>query len=928
MRKPIWVFLTITLPQILILAVLGKIFSVISPLMNMGQVADWYSFGVVILLFIVATAVYAILCLVRKKEIVPWFGMAVFSVCVPVVYASLVMRGSLIPSSVPSWMMFDLEPVIVLEALTVPALAYAMLLTVFWLTPKRGETKIINDVVFAICIPFAWYLFFVALVPMINGSSEFLEHTLLIVFVLSSIAFLFFLTRVVFIFLSRKPDFWKKLILPFVLIFPLLGLTLNLSTYGPFGNFSHPGFFIAAAICGALLILPEWEKPKIRLMIFLGKMLLLPYTVYFFLIFLPYMPIAIPAIIAVGSGFLILTPIFLFLIHIRSLHIDLCYLRQHYSQRKALAAGVLLTLVLPLSITAFYYGDKVNLAKAMTVAVNPSYQEGQPVRVNRNGIKRTLDHVEQNTSRDEFILPVFSQQTPLLSAWYRYIVTDNLTLSRDKEALIRQVILGESPEETLRPQQTAPVRLHGVKVESTYDTSEKAWRSWVHLTLTNSHFSMAEYKTDFILPEGCYVSNYYLVVEGEKKYGLLTDKRAAEWIYRQITTTKRDPGLLRYVGNNRLELRVFPFSSDETRLTGFEIIHKEPAVLSVDGNVIELAVERMDAPIQLTGAVYLPASAKEILQTVTRDNEWFFLVDISDSKKADAYLKRTEAFVRQQNLGINDVHVIAVNDNVWKVQVQDNALKVQKGVPKGGGFYADKAIKSILYKNFTETNSTRPVIVLVTNNLENAIIRDDLDLWQAALPEGDVLYHLNAMGDLLSYNLQPLVNQTGEKTNAIESIPVLAWPNPQNPQAYVPDNGQADVISTADSAQNGSADGSRTSWETAVLQRAEYLEAVLHPENKTEKQFNLVKGSLASGILSPYTAYIVLENEAQENMLKEKQKQILAAKSDYDLGENLSEETVMSEPGFIVMALLFVGGLLLLKRRARRKLNHACVKNL
>ena len=74
MRKPIWVFLTITLPQILILAVLGKIFSIICPLMNTGQVADWYSFGAVILLFVIATAVNAILCLVRKKEIVPWFG--------------------------------------------------------------------------------------------------------------------------------------------------------------------------------------------------------------------------------------------------------------------------------------------------------------------------------------------------------------------------------------------------------------------------------------------------------------------------------------------------------------------------------------------------------------------------------------------------------------------------------------------------------------------------------------------------------------------------------------------------------------------------------------------------------------------------------------------------------------------------------------
>lgn len=911
MKKPLWVLITITLPQLILLAALGRIFSVIRPSLDLWQTGGWKVFGAVILLFVVAITAYAVLCLVRKKEIVPWFGAIIFSVEVPLIYVSIFLRDRLVPDSVPNWMMFDLEPVIVLEALTVPALAYAMLLSVFWLTPRKGETKIVNDVVWAVSIPFCWYLFFVVIIPWLNGSDQIFEHATLILFVLSSVAFLFFLTRIVFIFLNRKPDFWKKLILPVVLIFPLLGLAINLSFYGVFGNFSHPGFFVAATVCGVLLILPEWENPRVRLLIFLGKMLLFPYTIYFFLVFLPYVPVAIPAIVGFGMGFLILTPTLLFLIHIRSLHIDLCYLREHYSIRKAITTGVLMGLILPLGITASCYSDRANLGKAMTAAVSPSYQNEEPVRVNRNGIRRTLSHIEQNTDRANFILPVFSQQTPLLSAWYRFIVTDNLSLSSDKVKLIRQVILGEDADQPDNRQTSTTVVLNEVTVESSYDANEKTWHSWVHLTLQNTGVPLAEYLAEFKLPEGCYISNYYLDVNGERKFGLLADKRAAEWIYQQITSVKRDPGLLRYIGNDKLELRVFPFSVNETRNTGFEIMHREPAEFSLDGKTVRLAGEQLEEPVILNGAVYLPASVKEELQSVVRENEWFFLVDCTDSDKIETYLKRAEAFIRERSLEPDMVNVFAVNDNLWKVQVQDDGLKVAKGASTGGGFYACKAIKTVLFRNYTENSPARPVFVLVTDDLKNTVMRDDFDLWQAALPEGNEVYHLELPGDLSVYQMGSFIDQTGQKVKEITARPVLAWPNPQKPQAYLSEKPEADIIPAAESI--GTAP--RTSWETAVLHQAEFFNAILHPEKKTENQFQLVKSSIASGILSPYTAYIVLENEAQENMLKEKQKQILAAQSDVDLGDNLAEETVMSEPGLLVMAVLFMGIVMLKKKK-------------
>lgn len=791
-----------------------------------------------------------------------------------------------------------------------------MLLSVSWLTPQKGETPIVNDIIWTISIPCVCYIFFTIVIPWVNGSGEILRHALLILFVLGSIAFLFFLVRLIFIFLCRKPDFWKKLIIPAVLVFPLLGLALNFSLYNVFGNFSHPLFFIAAAACGVLLILPEWEKPRLRLLVFLGKMLMLPYTVYFFLVFLPYVPLAIPAILAVGTGFLILAPTLLFLIHIRSLNIDLSYLRQHYKIRRVLAAVVLLVLVIPLGVTVFYYRDRVNLGKAMANAVNPSYQNAEPVRVNRNGVRRTLAHIEQNTGRNGLSLPAFTGQTPLLSAWYRFIVLDNLSLSQDKADLIAQVILGDTPVKPGASVATQEVQLLDIKVRSAYDASEKAWRSWVDLTLENSSvWSMAEYRTQFTLPEGCYISNYYLYVNGEKKFGLLADKRAAEWIYRQIITVNRDPGLLRYIGNDRFELRVFPFQAYETRLTGFEVIHKEPAVITIDGRTVELVGESLEEPVVLDRAVYLPASSKKGLESVTRENRWFFLVDISDKEKIDLYLKRAETFIRDRNLNRNAVEVIGVNDNLWTVQFGEEGLTIQKDVAWGGGFYADKAIKTVLYRT-PVSNETRPVFILVSESLQNAILRDDLDSWQAAVPEGDELYHLDASGGLIAYSMKDFDATKGSKIQDIKPVPVLAWPSRQNPLAYVPDDGRASVIVMEENADDSVL---QTIWEKGVAQKVQYIQAITHPEKKTENQFQLVRNSIASGILSPYTAYIVLENEAQENMLKEKQKQILSAKTDYDLGESLGEETVMDEPGLLVMAALFMAALLVKNRKGHRR---------
>jgi hypothetical protein len=67
--------------------------------------------------------------------------------------------------------------------------------------------------------------------------------------------------------------------------------------------------------------------------------------------------------------------------------------------------------------------------------------------------------------------------------------------------------------------------------------------------------------------------------------------------------------------------------------------------------------------------------------------------------------------------------------------------------------------------------------------------------------------------------------------------------------------------------------------------------------------------------MTPYTSYLVVENQAQKNALLRKQKQVLSSKKSFDLDDDSSE---MSEPGFVILSLL-VGVLLFLKYKRNRK---------
>jgi Ca-activated chloride channel homolog len=80
----------------------------------------------------------------------------------------------------------------------------------------------------------------------------------------------------------------------------------------------------------------------------------------------------------------------------------------------------------------------------------------------------------------------------------------------------------------------------------------------VEQTFRNHTDRRLEAKYVFPVPKGASVNKFTMWVDGKETKGELVEAAKARDVYNQIVRRTQDPGLLEYVGNNLLQLRVFP----------------------------------------------------------------------------------------------------------------------------------------------------------------------------------------------------------------------------------------------------------------------------------------------------------------------------------------------------------------------------------
>ncbi|UYZ64791.1 MSEP-CTERM sorting domain-containing protein [Hymenobacter weizhouensis] len=935
--NPRWLWLLNTLPILVLLALLGAEYRVIRTQLPPESRLLWQWFGAALVGLASLHAAYAAWLTRRRARLTSAYALAALGLYIAFLYAYGHSLGQLLPFSLPRWLVAGDLPFYA-GTFLMPTLAHAAAVLVLRLTPDDRPHRALPSFGVALAVPVGWYGFAQVVLPLWRGYHRLSGHVLVVVLIAGTLVFLLALARGVYIVAARRAGHWAryqwvwKLLIAGVL--PLLGLAVNNGLLfkgdslwrdgGLFGDFTGPWWYGLAALNAVLLLLPAPARPSGRLALYLGRGVLLAYTLYFFLVFLPFLPLSVVAVVAAGVGFLLLTPLALFVVHVRELAHDYAALRPFFGGRKLALGLTAAVAVLPLIVTLHYSRHHAALHQALDYVYTPNYTRPATLP-DTVALHQTLAVVRQH--KENRSASITGAHLPYLSAYFNWLVLDNLTLSEDKIGTLAQVFFNQAPRRftaspvaavatsttnlAIRSPEAGPT-LTGLAARSYYDAAQHAWVSWVDLTVTNADTigQFGEYTTTFELPAGCFVSNYYLDMQGRREPGILAEKRAAAWVYSQIRNENRDPGLLHYLSGNRLALRVFPFGPREVRRTGIQLLHRDPLTFTLDGRAVQLGQPLKPGasrPAAVEGVAYVSAAEKAALPVTRRQPYLHFIVDMSAGKEAQwkSYRRRMSALLQQH--GANNQHTQYSLTGAEVITLNSLGMLEQHAAAYrfAGGFYLDRAIRQTLVRAAEQPQARYPVFVVVSADFDQAILPADFADLRHALPDTDEFYELTENGRLVPHSLwQHSAARQAPVARPAAASPVVAWPTAERPVAYLPASHQPDVVLTAAQPSAAETTIQRRSWRAGLLLHGLWRAQLHHPETTEAAGLRLVQHSFRAGILTPLTAYLALENDAQKAALRRKQVQLLAGHAALDAGE---DEQRMSEPGDWVLLVLAAG---------------------
>lgn len=911
--NPKWILFLNSIPLLILSFILYNDYSIIKSLLDEETHSLWFKFSGALLLLFVGNLAFAIYHFIKKTELN--YSYAIYSSIFYLVYLYCYFQyiDEIVPSTIPDWMISG-NLFLHMGTFIMPTLIHSILIFTLIFTKDIDKASALKNFLALIAIPIIAYLSSQIGLPILHQiDTNFSIHFIIIAFILTTFLFLFFLIRLFYILILKKGYAWKKYQLawkiPVCILFPILGLLINngvssfsqlfVNTNGIFGNFSSPWFYLFAIVNGVLLCLPKFKNHQSKLLLFVLKTILFTYIVYFFLVFLPYLPFALLAIIALGTGFLMLTPIMIFVIQSIQLYNDFNDLTSQFSKKTLLIIAVVAFSVLPTTITFNYIQDKYVIKETLEYVYNPDFEKEYKIDI--HSLENTLFSIKASKkSKDSF---VFGENLPYLNTYFNWLVLDNLTLSETKLNHIERIFFGEKNKsgEFFNNSTTKDnVTITKAKSNSVYDEKQHAWKSTIDLEITNHDRDLSEYATKINLPEGCYISDYYLYVGDKKEYGLLTEKKSALWVFNNIRNENKDPGLLYYLNKNTIAFKVFPFAINETRKTGIEILHKEPISLTIDDENFTLGDSlQHNNNLEIKNAFYVTATAKKNLQKVIRKPYYHFVVDasIDISNKATIYTDIIEDIIEKQPLEhkskislVNSFTETFDYSSNWKENYTKNTFK--------DGFYLDRGIKNILFETYKNQGiQTYPIIVVLSNNLNKAIIENNFSNYTSNYYESEFFYTINADYEITSHSL---VNNPLETVNKVSSIPskntISCLKYEQNGQTYLlKDDNQLSVLTNATIDFDNT---SNKNWENGIKMQAQYLHSIFYPKEYQKEWIELIRASFASHIMNQYTSFIVVENEAQKAALLSKQQKVLSGNKALDLDE---ETPQMSEPSLLLL---------------------------
>ncbi|MFK5976266.1 MAG: MSEP-CTERM sorting domain-containing protein [Sulfurovum sp.] len=880
-----------TLPLLIYIFIFSQSFSIVEPLLSSSNIDNFYIFISLTIVMMLGSFIYALYLIIKKELISYKFAFILLVISIVYIYLLLYSYDAIFPRSIPFWMMSSNSELYIFSFL-MPSILYALFMLVSYnIDDEKSFTKYL---IISITIPIGWYLFFMLIIPLFRGyHSRLIEHFIAIISVTVGVVFLFSLLKWFYLFFRKRDNFFQKLkiiLFPIItLILPIVGLNLNESSM--FGDFSSIWFYILTVVNAFFLMLPNLSNFTYRLVLFFARSFTFAYTLYFFFVFVPFVPLGVLALFFLFVGILILTPIIVTLVHIYILVEDFNYLRSNFNQNILVVTFFIALLMIPSFIYINYLNDKKVLFSAIDYIYKPNYEK-KHYDIDLESLKKTLESVKSHKSMN---FRRGEREIPFLSSLFNYVVLDNLTLSDIKVHTIENIFWGNQNHiRQIQNLSNNNVSIEDIDINTSFNAQTKTYRSFIHFSFKNHKESgrFQEYITTFRLPNGAYISDYYLDVKEKRKYGLLTDKKSAMWVYNQITKSQKDPGILHYDQSGSIVFKVFPFSPNEVRKSGFEIIHTEPISFSIDSHLIKLQAKELDKVLTHNKISYISKQIKSTLPKVDLPTYYHFVVDSSKSYRD--LIKQIESFTTEHNISSNSFK-ITLTDTFTK---EYNPIELDNRY-KNKGFYLNRAIKEILYDYNKNKSRGYPLIIYLTNDEDGVIVDKSLSQFRTLYSLHPYFYQLNN-GKILHYSFDNPKKALDTIKDFRANIKALKYQN-----HYLADNNQSTLLFNPNLQEINSVEPK--SFKGAMilqnLQNAYYIES----QNSNKEWRNIVKHSFNSHILTLFSSFIVVENKAQENMILAKQKEVMSGDSSLDLADATTTTRRMSEPSLFMILLLLLG---------------------
>jgi hypothetical protein len=669
------------------------------------------------------------------------------------------------------------------------------------------------------------------------------------IFVIGTLICAFAFLQILLWLSGRMKGGWLAMLV-FALVFPVGGLLLNSKIPFP-ADLQHWGFYTLAIANGLVLLWGSFPSAKANAACFWVSAFSYPFTCYFFFLFLPFLPFSIVAMIAVGTGFLILTPTLLFILHTRRLVLQLGALGSRFSKAQ-LATGFLTAfLLVPACYVGRAYYHRTVFFQTLDRVYAAALDDPTPMPSPRTAAYALKKLKDSKTG----------VYVPILSETYNRIVFGGMVLPDAKIRQLDQLLLGEtdsdwnptdefsfysfftgqSTRSSGRRVQPPQRKVALTDVECSAETHGGETEATVLLTMASYIDRQAEFVTHITLPDGVFVSGYELKIGDEMVPARLSDRKAAMWVYHMIRDRARlDPGLVVYTGPNRLRLNVFPFSSHQERQCAIRFLYPEgmtPEVIIGDETVVLPSGEPAATTVTTAAgrqALCLPSELTQEMKGVFRNVERMPLA----------------------------------------------------GTDETAGYCAEWDVKRALLDYWNSGEAQLETVPWFVTETEQPLVEfDKAAWWLPQIPDG------------------------GWSTNAPASMEVLPFVCGEHVRV-IPKQRGGTVVFDCNEPIGFPAHatlGPDSRYAQAVDVWQDWWQTQLHPEQEEALRKELLLAAREINILIPSTAFLAVETTAQQKALKAAEKKSLSSHEALAFDEFEEKATIDSpEPGFLLLMLLIL----------------------